>query len=128
MWNRAANLTAARARLAELRRQDEAALRMVTPPEELPSWQQFDPRLAVIDRCVTRELLGDPGPERSGMRGAVPCVRPIPLFPIHSRAILQLDGCRFPFGDPCSSDFHFCNEATQRGSSYCARHAEKCRR
>jgi hypothetical protein len=65
----ARNLTAASARLAELRRKEDAELRMVTPPENLESWTFFDPRRRTFNRNLTHELLGDPRRERSALGG-----------------------------------------------------------
>jgi hypothetical protein len=65
------NLTAARARLAELLRKEAAERRMVMPTEELPSWSRFDPRcLAVCN--VTDELCGDPSPRGRASRTRLP--------------------------------------------------------
>jgi hypothetical protein len=139
------NLTAARARLAELLRKDDAERRMVTPPEELPSWEWFNPRRRTFDRSVTHELLGDPGRERSAL--AANCAQSSPkiiqtdhpswagtighkwrLSSAAARAVLTRRGCRFPIGDVKSDDFCFCNKKRVAGRSYCALHAGLCER
>ena len=33
--------------------------------------------------------------------------------------------CRWPIGDPQSTDFHFCGEHTSAGKSYCSEHAAR---
>lgn len=33
--------------------------------------------------------------------------------------------CRWPIGDPASSDFHFCGRSPKSGSPYCEAHARK---
>lgn len=61
------NLTAANARLAELRFREKEKL--VTPPEKLPSWERWvDPRSVAV-RPVTAEFCGDPSPARSALGG-----------------------------------------------------------
>lgn len=165
LWNRAPNLTprqhfskqdprnvnAANARLMELRRRE----RLVTPPEDLPSWQWLDPRRAA-QRNVTRDLVADPEYTRSALGGWAPrgvlCERnygqgteariqpskPQPMIDrgvlwnggshisVAAVAVATLRGCRFPIGDAHSADFHFCNEARDGVGPYCARHAKMC--
>tara|TARA_R110002020_G_scaffold245031_1_gene458681 strand:+ start:1612 stop:1803 length:192 start_codon:yes stop_codon:yes gene_type:complete len=36
--------------------------------------------------------------------------------------------CQFPFGHPGDSDFHFCGEKVELGTSYCKKHRELCYR
>jgi len=35
---------------------------------------------------------------------------------------LSLDACRWPYGDPKHSDFHFCDRPAAKGQSYCEHH------
>jgi GcrA cell cycle regulator len=150
------NLTAARARLAELLFKEKREQSLVTPPEELPSWKWSNPRRRTFDRCLTHELLGDPGRERSALGGweqrgsewtingrvVESMARAEPSMPSASSiqwivdqplsgaamAVLALrrDGCRFPIGNVRSADFHFCGAPRSGSSSYCARHAAEC--
>lgn len=64
-----ANLTAARARLAELKFKEAADERLVTPPEELPSWKWWDPKRRRNYRDITHEFCGDPSLARSALGG-----------------------------------------------------------
>jgi len=63
------NVTAARALRAQQLRKEDAELRMVTPPEELPSWKWFDPRRKRSFRNITHEFCGDPSRARSALGG-----------------------------------------------------------
>lgn len=142
---------AAVARRAELRLMAEA----VTPPEELPSWQWFNPRRMAV-RHVT--VAGEPEYGRSALGGFVQhgklCeaddgfrhpnarMKPSKPRPLSDRAVLEgwtvcsssavavavatVRGCRFPIGEVFSDDFRFCNEERISGAPYCAFHAEKC--
>lgn len=139
------NLTAANARLAELRFRERDAL--VTPPEQLSSWRRFNQRRAP----VTGEILSDPDRSRSALgrlacrcgdgfeRGRTKPSKPGPLSDRSLRgsrcsveltgaasAIESLRGCRFPIGDAYSEYFHFCNEVRLGVGPYCARHAKIC--
>jgi hypothetical protein len=167
LWNRApdktprphfsrhdsGNVGAANARIAELKAAEggwntrsavleaRELLGLVTPPEELPSWAWFDPRRTVVDRCLTHELLGDPGrpamaaqrpPERAewwpGQAIAFINFAWRERLPAAARAVLTARGCRWPMGEVGSEDFRFCNEKRRVGSSYCVRHADRCER
>ena len=33
--------------------------------------------------------------------------------------------CRWPFGDPAATEFHFCGRSPKAGSPYCEAHARK---
>lgn len=50
---------------------------------------------------------------------------PIKRKPVVGATILSLTErmCKWPVGDPRSSDFHFCGSAAQPGTPYCAEHA-----
>ncbi|MCI0599379.1 MAG: GcrA family cell cycle regulator [Beijerinckiaceae bacterium] len=140
------NLTAARARIAELRAKERAEL--VTPPEKLPSWTSFDPsRLAANSK--TRELCGDPSDARSTHRVPAPCSaaakggndfameRAVPplqrALPAGgsvklshaASAIFAVAGCRWPLGDPLAAGFRFCDAKRRGGGSYCEQHARR---
>jgi hypothetical protein len=41
--------------------------------------------------------------------------------------LLTINGrmCRWPIGDPCENDFHFCGREPKEGSSYCEAHTRK---
>lgn len=141
---------AARARRAELR----LAVEAVTPPEQLPSWQWFNPRRMAVRR-VTEGVAGDPVYTRSALGGFVQHgtlwdgddgfqhpdarMKPSNPQPLSDRVVLAgrtasspiaaavatVHGCRFPIGEVFSGDFHFCNEERTAGP-YCALHAEIC--
>jgi hypothetical protein len=64
----AVNVVAARAMRAKQLREEDAKLRMVTPPEELPSWKWFDPKRKRY-HDITREFCGDPSAARSALGG-----------------------------------------------------------
>ena len=38
---------------------------------------------------------------------------------------LQTDDCRWPFGDPLTSEFHFCGHPKKDGSPYCVEHMKQ---
>jgi hypothetical protein len=65
------NLTAANARLAELKLKEASDRSLVTPPEELPSWPWFNPRKGGARR-VTNIFCNDPEYERSALGGWEP--------------------------------------------------------
>ena len=35
---------------------------------------------------------------------------------------LTSDTCKWPFGDPAASDFHYCGQLPQNGRPYCDKH------
>lgn len=144
--------TAASARLAELIAADR---RLVTAPEDLPSWKFFDPK-----RTVTRTSVGDPPSGRSALEGYVPPWRPSwhtrpceierkhvePSAPsvfkqrlywlsdcsdLSHAALAVVDlkrrGCKYPFGDPKLAGFHYCNHRKMAGLPYCTEHVLLCR-
>lgn len=38
---------------------------------------------------------------------------------------LMAEDCRWPFGDPMASDFHFCGKRKMDGSPYCEFHVRR---
>lgn len=62
-------------------------------------------------RVAVDHSVFDPRPGRSGgtAYGAV-------------GAIAEVEGCRWPYGDPLSAEFHFCDQSRVCGSSYCQEH------
>jgi hypothetical protein len=78
---RKGDTTAANARIAELKALENGwsphshkaeareILGLATPPEELPSWQWFNPKRTVVARSVTSEVCGDPAYARSALGG-----------------------------------------------------------
>ena len=58
----------------------------------------------------------------------VPCPEPVIQIPGRKRPkrvttlTLTIDNCRWPFGDPTKSDFHYCGRLPQTGRPYCDTH------
>ncbi len=52
---------------------------------------------------------------------AAPVVASITTIDLTSRT------CRWPFGDPTASDFHYCGQLPQKSLPYCATHASMSR-
>lgn len=47
----------------------------------------------------------------------------VPIFPRITLMDLGTSTCRWPIGDPTSSDFRFCGAKTESGAPYCTYHA-----
>lgn len=69
-------------------------------------------------------------PKPAVVRRRTPVEKPRPVFiaegPIIGAGILDLTErmCRWPIGDPKSSDFKFCGRKVAHGSTYCSEHAQ----
>jgi hypothetical protein len=119
------NLRAANARVAELTTAEGKGIGTraqpvrVTAPEDLASWEWFNPRRRRrISQHSKLQLLD--GIFRIGKEA--------PLSQVATEVVgLRAGGCRFPDGELADENFHFCNAQRREGSSYCERHAAVCR-
>lgn len=84
-------------------------------------------RLGLSGRPKTAAPVAKPKP--APVRRRTPVEKPRPVFiaegPIVGAGILDLTErmCRWPIGDPKTSDFKFCGRKVACGSTYCAEHA-----
>lgn len=53
---------------------------------------------------------------------AVPVLKPSKRKKLIKTIALTIDTCRWPFGDPAESDFHYCGEPPLIGRPYCDKH------
>ena len=62
-------------------------------------------------------------PAEAGAAGTdVQLLKPVRRKKLIKTIALTIDTCRWPFGDPVSSDFHYCGELPLIGRPYCDMH------
>jgi GcrA cell cycle regulator len=67
--------------------------------------------------------------ERPPPTGPVSCrTSPATTRPLHANPVTHGTGCAWPFGEPRTSDFHFCGEPVRPGRPYCEAHAARAYR
>ena len=73
--------------------------------------------------ALHENVMGPPTEADAAERDApAPVLKPAKRKKLIKTIALTIDTCRWPFGDPADSDFHYCGELPLIGRPYCDMH------
>ena len=76
----------------------------------------------VKTQLALRETFIGPPTEADAADRKLPVLKPAKRKKLIKTIALTIDTCRWPFGDPADSDFHYCGELPLIGRPYCDMH------